>query len=468
MTSSSGQGSTFARRVTAVFSTNVVIFALALLTTVVVSRILGPQGKGAYVAVIALPGMLGAIGVFGLPGAINYFSARGASVTGLLRASIVLATVISVFTMAIVWALLPWLEQSVLRDAPDDMLRVIVFTVPANTLSTFGAAILYGRQRVRTYTSILVAQAVATTVLSIALVGPLHFGVPGAVTASLVTIWLLAIAVVIAVWRLGGSSPPGDPVSYRPLTAYGLRFIPASITGYFNYRIDTFLIQALMVGPAALGQYSIAVTMAELVFYIPDSVTIIFLPRVAGASRQGADAMLPRVSRLTSLLTVGSAIALIPVAWIGIHLVLPQYIACLPAFYVLLPAVVSLSLSKVMTSFISGRGRPGAVSVGATVTLVVNVAANVVLIPMYGIVGAALASLLSYSAMAAMMVVVACRLSHNSPLAVIVPGPAEVRLLIATARRGAVATRAIVARHGRPGAAGPPAASDAAASHERP
>lgn len=466
MTSSAGQTSTFARRVTAVFSTNVVIFALALVTTVVVSQILGPKGKGAYVAVVSLPGMLGAIGVFGLPGAINYFSARGASVNGLLRASMLLTAVISVFTMVIVWALLPVLERSLLRDAPDDLLRVIVFTVPANILSTFGAAILYGRQRVKTYTSILVAQAVATTVLSIALVGPLHYGVPGAVAASLVTIYLLAIAVVVAVWRLTRSSPAGDPVKYKALTAYGLQFIPASITGYFNYRIDTFLIQALILGPAALGQYSIAVTMAELIFYIPDSVTIIFLPRVAGASKEDADAMLPRVARLTVLLSACSALALVPVAWIGIHLVLPQYTASLPPFFVLLPAVVSLSLAKVMTSFISGRGRPGAVSLGATAALVINVAANFVLIPIYGIVGAALASLLSYSATAAMMVVVACRLSHNSPLAVIVPGRAELKLLVDTARRAVLAARAGIAQRRR-GAASP-AASDAAAPRERP
>ena len=66
-----------------------------------------------------------------------------------------------------------------------------------------------------------------------------------------------------------------------------------------------------------------AVTMAELIFYIPDSVTMIFLPRVAGLSKEDADALVGRVSRLTVLLTGLVALALVPAAWVGIHLVLP-------------------------------------------------------------------------------------------------------------------------------------------------
>jgi O-antigen/teichoic acid export membrane protein len=219
-------------------------------------------------------------------------------------------------------------------------------------------------------------------------------------------------------------------VARRSLLSYGARVYPAGITGYFNYRADTLLIQALIASSfVELGLYSIAVTMAELIFYIPDAITTIFMPTIAGATADSADAKLGPVSRVTLLVTTVCAIALIPVAWLGIHLVLPQYTGALPAFLVLLPAVVSLSLGKIMTSYISGRGKPGPVSVGATITLILNLVANVILIPRYGIVGAAAASLISYTAMTAMMVVVACRVSGLSPADLIVPRKAELVMI---------------------------------------
>jgi O-antigen/teichoic acid export membrane protein len=207
------------------------------------------------------------------------------------------------------------------------------------------------------------------------------------------------------------------------------------LSGYFSYRADTYIIQALMLPARSLGNYSVAVTMAELVFYVPDSITTIFLPRVAGSTPEDSNRLVGRVGRLTTLLTVGLALSLIPVAYIGIHVVLPQFVDCLLAFVVLLPGVVSLSVAKVMTSYVNGRGHPGLVAIGTIAATVLNVALNLVLIPMFGIVGAALASLISYTFQAGVALIFASRLSGQSPLSLFMPGTAEVRLMVETTRR---------------------------------
>jgi O-antigen/teichoic acid export membrane protein len=438
-------GRPFARRVASVFGARVIVFGVGLTTTLVVNRLLGPDLKGAYVAVTSLPALLGTVGVFGIPNAINYFSARGISVRGLLLTAIFFVAVISAALTALMWVTLPWLETNFLSGAPkevglttaDQMLRLILITVPAGMIATFAGTILYGRHEVRLYTTIMVAQAIVTLVVLVTAVGVLRLGVWGAVEGTVIVSCLGALAVLAAVRHVAVRNPDGDPVPMRALVSYGARAYPAGITGYFNYRADTFIIQALMVAaqaPRALGLYSMAVTMAELIFYIPDAVTTIFLPTVAGSTAEAADAKLGRVSRLTVLATVSCSIALIPAAWAGVHLVLPKYDDCLPAFLVLLPGVVSLSLGKVMTSYIAGRGRPGPISVAAAITLVLNLAANVILIPQYGIVGASLASLISYTAMAALMVPVACRISGLSPAALVVPRKEEFLALRSIAR----------------------------------
>jgi O-antigen/teichoic acid export membrane protein len=276
------------------------------------------------------------------------------------------------------------------------------------------------------------------------LVGVLGLGVNGGVAGTVIVSVLMAIAVMVATIRLGRTSTGGAPASLRAMTWYGGRLYPGSFSGYFSYRADTYIIQALMLPAAALGSYGQAVTIAELVFYVPDSITTIFLPRVAGSTSEQSNILVGRVGRLTTLLTVGVALCLIPAAFIGIHLVLPKFVDCLPAFVVLLPGVVSLSVAKVMTSYVNGRGHPGLVAIGTVASLIVNVALNLFLIPRFGIVGASLSSLISYTFQAAVAVFFAARLSGQAPLSLFVPGTVEVRLVIDTIQRvaaGAMARR---------------------------
>jgi Na+-driven multidrug efflux pump len=86
-----------------------------------------------------------------------------------------------------------------------------------------------------------------------------------------------------------------------------------------------------------------------------------------------------------------------------------------------------------MTSYVGGRGRPGRVAFGTAISLVLNVALNFMLIPILGIVGASLSSLISYTLQAAVAIFFASRLSGQRAVALFVPGLGEVRLLVETA-----------------------------------
>ena len=448
----------FARRVASVLATRVTLFFLSFATSILLSWALGPDGKGTYVAIVTLPGMLAALGLFGLPTAVNYFAGRGSSVASLIRASYLFSIAISVAVVGIAWLILPTLESSILSAASnhDGLLRVILLTVPLGTVTAFGGAILYGRLAVRVYNLIQIALAALSLACLLIVVGVLGFGVTGAVAVTVLANVLTVLAVMAAAHRLSRSEPGGSPAPLPGVLSYGARSYPASVAGFFNYRADTYVLQAMAASQATrlLGLYSMAVTMAELVFYVPDSVATIFLPRVAGSTPEDANRMLGRVGRLTTLLTLCVAACLVPVAWLGIHLVLPRFVDCLPAFVVLLPGVVALSVAKVMTSYLSGRGRPGLVTLGTVVALILNVVLNIILIPAYGIVGASLSSLVSYSLQAVIALVFASRLSGQPLLSLFVPGLQEAGLVVATLPRLLASVpfvRRFVATHREPG-----------------
>ena len=127
-------------------ATRVTLFAIAFATSILLSRILGPAGKGEYVAVVTLPGMLAALGMLGLPSAVNYYAGRGASLRSLIKAAAIFTVVLSAIMIVVVWVSLPVLEKSILRAAPDNLLRVVLLTIPAGMIASFGGSILYGRR----------------------------------------------------------------------------------------------------------------------------------------------------------------------------------------------------------------------------------------------------------------------------------------------------------------------------------
>ena len=426
----------FARRVASVLATKVTLFVIAFVTSIFLSKWLGPDGKGAYVAVVTLPGMLGILGMFGLPSAINYYAGKGASMKSLVRAAMIFTVLLSTILVGVVWVSLPVLESSILRAAPDNLLRVVVLTVPVGIMASFGGAILYGRHAVAIYSVIQIWLAAVLLAMVLILVGLMRFGLNGAVCASVVYNVLTAIAVLAAVRHVGRKSPGADPATMREIVSYGGRAAPSLFASYFNYRADTYIIQAELSNYRyALGQYSMAVTMDELIFYIPESIATIFLPRVAGASEEQSSVWVGRVGRLTTLLTVSLALCLIPIAFVGIHAILPKFADSLPAFLVLLPGAVSMSLAKVLGSYVAGRGRPGLMAVGMIAILGINIALNLVFIPMFGIVGASLSSLISYTCQAGMVIVLASHVSGQPARSLFVPGAEEVKLVLETVRR---------------------------------
>ena len=452
-TPTSTEHGVFARRVASVFSTQVTMFAMAFVTSLLVAGILGTDGKGSYVAIVGFPALLSAFAMFGLPSAVNYFAGRGVSLHRLIVLSYELTALLAVASVVIVWLLLPSLETSILsaacplpKDAAvgvrvgpcqyDDMLRLILVAVPFSFLSAFGGSILYGRQAVKRYNLIQLGTSAFTLGWVIVALWLLHLGVRAAVVGSVIVTVATAVLVMWTVHRLERPEQE-QQTTFRKIAGYSARTYPATLSGYFSYRADTYILQASLASShksatSPLGLYSLAVTMDEALFYVPNAVATLFLPRVAGMSVEESSVMVGRVGRLTTLITIAAGIALIPVAFFLVKVILPQYSDCLPAFLVLLPGVVSLSVGKVMTSYIGGRGRPGTIAIGSMISVILNVAANILLIPMFGIVGASLSSLLSYTLQASIAVFFASRLSGQSPLSLFVPGRAEIGLLLAT------------------------------------
>ena len=164
-------------------------------------------------------------------------------------------------------------------------------------------------------------------------------------------------------------------------------------------RVDLFLLAALAVGAFDIGLYAVGVSVVAQLRLVPGAIGVAVLPQLAGATDAEAARLTAAVIRPTALLMTVTAVALAPIGAIAIPRIFgAEYDAAVPPFLLLLPGVAAVGVSRVLARYFAAIHKlRGLLVLGASV-LVLNVVLNLVLIPRYGIEGAAVASLVSYSA----------------------------------------------------------------------
>jgi O-antigen/teichoic acid export membrane protein len=428
----SGTSEAFSDRVLVLFLAQVLTAGLGIFNGFFLARLIGPSGKGDYYLLTFLPPTLMVLSQLGLAQAFGFFSARGLA-RGLVMRTIVLTGFVSIPVLLATLALLPVLRATVLHGLEPVAIIVPLLTLPILLNATLSTGIIVGRQAVRWLVLVKICASVSATILILLLAGVLGLGVWGALIAFVLTAAIQAVALLAGATRVSRAVPATGSVSYRDLLRYGLPFYPGSLTEFFGYRADVYLLAWMLADPSAqLGYYSMAVSMAELVFFFPNAVSTFFFPHVAGASREDSGRQVPVVARVTLLLTGAVGLALVPVASVAVSFLLPAFVPSLPALYVLLPGVVAISISKVLASYVSGLGRSGLTSLVSILAFAVNVALNLFLIPPYGIIGAAAASLVSYTSSSIAYSLIAAHLAGARPTDFWIPRAADVRFALTT------------------------------------
>jgi O-antigen/teichoic acid export membrane protein len=168
----------------------------------------------------------------------------------------------------------------------------------------------------------------------------------------------------------------------------------------------------------------------------------------------------PIVARWNLAFTTAAAAALLVLAYPLVLLLFGQeFRASVLPLIVLLPGAVAMSHSRVLAGDLMARGRVDVTMRIALVALGVNVAANLLLIPGLGALGAALASTISYSVNLLLRLRAYCRLAGVHWQQVVWPQPAD-RGLAGQAwqrLRARMEARSMPATSAHPGQRGRPA-----------
>jgi O-antigen/teichoic acid export membrane protein len=182
----------------------------------------------------------------------------------------------------------------------------------------------------------------------------------------------------------------------RTICVFGLRGQVGGVVSLLNLRLD-FLLLGGVSGPAVLGAYSIASKYAELLRLPGLAITYVSYPRFA---RMTVEAARTRVRRLFLPAIVLNALLAVPLAiaarWLLPALYGKDFSSAITPTWILLGGLLGEGLAGLITGYLYGRGKPGLNSLAMGGGLVATLILDLLLIPRFGAIGAAVASTVAY------------------------------------------------------------------------
>lgn len=389
-----------ARNARLILITDISIVLSNIVSSLIGARVLGPAGRGDLLVVVLWPPIIAMIAGLGLPNAYRYQMAKTPErVSPLFANAVIYTLVVGVIAVVLADLIVPHLIGD--RSAEVRMLvRIYQINIPAALLLDLMRGLLEGTRRFGW------AGLSRSIFFGVQTIGFTCLWLAGALTvksAMLVMIVAQAGSMLMALAAVFRElQPKWQPAwsEFKDSISYGVRDYPGNVADYATLRLDQLMLGA-MASNVAIGLYVVAVRLSEVTTMAADAIASALMPEVAARKAgKSAETLWARSFRLA----IYMHLAMLPVMWLAAPLLLKllfgqSFVPATSALRWLLVAAAVWSLGSIVVSGLRGFGYPGLSTVARFSAAVVTGVALVILLPRYGITGAAIASLLGYSVM---------------------------------------------------------------------
>lgn len=425
---------TVTRAVLMMSASQLAIIAAGFITSVCQARLLGATGRGDVTRFANASALSVLYFGLGINSALTYFVASGTVEPRALRRlltrlyAVLVVLVVACTSLASVTPLRRFLPHDL---SMLELVAALSAFFAASQLSSWLAALRVARADFTVINASAVAVSVTGALVSTALLwtSPGSIG-PRTIIALLVGLEALraAILALLTLRRFRPSTLPEGRVpasrglGLRELLGYSLLTYAGAALQFLTYRLDMWVVDAWR-GAAELGRYSLAVSLAQMVWIVPAAASRVVFPYSAMLDRVEAARLAWRIACLASLVSALVGVVGLVCAHLFLTVLFGADFSEVPALLgILLLGVVPYSLGKVLSNHLAGIN---AVGTGVWLGLggfAITVLLDFALIPIYGATGAAWATAISYTFCTGLVLVAFSRKS-SLPLRAMVVSP---------------------------------------------
>lgn len=372
-----------------------------LLLRIVLGKELGPSGLGLYTLVFTIYIFGMHFAAFGIGVALTKYLAEYDGdlprVKGFISSGL-FGSMISGSMMGVLMYLLSGIIAIQFFHSPVmvDLLKITALCFPFIAMQKAVIGALNGLRKMKWYAVVNIAQSVSVMAVSIVLVLLLDLGVRGAVIGFVAPTILVGILSLIIIREYFSAKSAEMNAVLKEVFRFGFYIVIANSIGMINVQIDSLMVGHFM-SETDVGYYAVAIIFVEGLRLIPDSVQRITTPAISnyyGKQKYENIHGLMKNSMLKVLaITILISFTLIVLGQFLIEMLFKEEF--LPAYYPLLILLVGYSVYAPVLSIsgaLAGIGKVALMSKISFTCAVMNTILNILLIPKYGITGAAVAT----------------------------------------------------------------------------
>lgn len=366
------------------------IQASNLVSGILLARILMPDGRGELAAIMLWPSVLAGIGILGIHEATTYFAARNRNRPAVLNASLGLGFGLVLILLPVGWLMVELVFAGSRPEVRDAALLYLLF-IPLNYVGLVLVGLFQGAQRFGDW-NLLRAEVHVLYTLFVPLAYGLGYGtVWGFAVASLVAN-LLMIATGAALLARQGWLRPEPLAMSREILGYGWRIHLGRIATTLGERLDQMLI-SLFLAAADLGFYVVAYTVANAAGLGPSTLAALAFSRLSEEDEADRRRRLfGRFLRAALVLAFLGSLLLALVAAPLIRLVFGEaFQQAVPVALILIAGMAPFAVKLTLIAGLKAYGQPLEVSRIETVGVMLAAVGLAILLPAFGLIGAALA-----------------------------------------------------------------------------
>lgn len=385
------------------------VMLLSFLSVVFLMRLLGPEGNGVYTFTFAVLNLFFTVIGFQLEGTLPVFLARDKENTPGIFSAIGLLAFLSFIafavTLSIIVFLVPGGEQWVIpRDQP--VMFFFLFLLIAfglRRVSTLMLSVLRGLFRFQAFNAFMILNqslpaVVYGVLLWLTVSGEQSISLQQCFKAILLIETSLVLAGLLFFWRKKILSFSYSYSGYlKPISSLSFKSLLSASGHFLNKRLDVWFVQ-FYKGTAMLGQYGLATQVTN---FISDAMTPfnqVLIPYIAEASPESHMEIVSRTARLNMSIAIIAAVLIISTSWMFIPLLFGnEFKQAIPATQILAIGIIFVSQRLVFTGYFKAINLMQFPMQASWTGVVMTVGLDIVLIPEFGIIGAAWATTIAYA-----------------------------------------------------------------------
>lgn len=387
------------------FGVSGLLLLLGVISNALIVELIGAEGKGIVANFTAFFGLVIAISYLSLGSGLIYNVSRKSNYAVYLNTSIGYSLFLALVLALSLVLLKPIILTHILKSLPAFYFDLGISLIVFDTLSKAAIAFTRAKKNVKAYNvSLLINKVFPFLILCLFWITEVDVH-----PYYIIILTYLGSFVLIAYVYLSYSTLVNLKLvklgALIEMLSFSLKEHIGLVAQKLNLRLDIILI-GIFLNAEMIGYYSIAVLFAESIWYLPDAIGVFLYPDIA--SKKDKVESIKKVARIHrvsfSLLIIIIALMFFFIEYPILLLFGKDFLISVEIIKFLLIGVLSLSSAKILTKYFAGVGKPMINSISTTIGAVFNITGLYFLLPIYGVIGAAIATSISYMVIATVLI----------------------------------------------------------------